>query len=848
MVLPVKDSEMASPPPIAIVSKPPKPRGKWKYLRRVALVLCVLVAGAILYATWFVRRSWPQTSGTLHVAGLQSSVEVLRDRWGTPHIYAQNNHDLFFAQGYTQAQDRLWQMEFTRRVGNGNLSSFLGADTLPIDRFMRTIGLRRTAEHDWANIGGDERAVMQAYSDGVNAYIDGNRGRLSIEFTLFGVNPSRWSPQDILVTVGLMSWILSENASFELSRAHFIAKAGDAVSRQLLPPYNEGAPFVIPAEADKYSYLKQLPTEHLRWGDALLGTPGPSVGSNSWVVRGDRTASSAPLLANDTHLDLFLPSSWYATGLHSGDFETVGYSFVGTPGIVLGHNQHIAWGLTDLVADVEDFYTENLDSTDHPQHYQFRGEWRDLDTETETIEVKGKAPVALEVQRTHHGPLVSNLGGRFKFPQPLALAWSGDKCETAIEAVIALNRARSWSEFRDALSLWDGPDLNFIYADQDGNIGSQAVGRIPIRSPKHQGTVPVPGWTGEYEWQGFIPPSELPYQLNPTSGFVVAANQKVISDKYPYHLGYEWADPYRAIRITELLSVSHPLTLGDMKQIQGDNYETPAKQLLTYLGAVKPKGEMERTALDRLRSWDMHCSLDEAGPSIFQVWYRFLVKDTVGDELGTKLTDEYMEYYWVHMPMMINLMKEPNNTLFDDVRTPQIETRDDIVRRSFSDAVDWLSKRYGKNPDDWKWEKIHTLTFRHRPLGLAQVPVLSKAFSYGPIPDPGCDRFTVNAAWFALDDDADDPFTSVAGTSQRIIMDLSSWDKSLAVNSTGQSEHLFHSHRNDEIELWRKMEYHPLLFSRKALESDGVSTLMLVPGTNQEQVAAMGPSGEPKVK
>jgi penicillin G amidase len=825
-------SEVESPRPIAILPILQKPRRRRKILRIVALCLLLMLVGVLMYGTWLVRRSWPQTSGTVTLAGLSARAEILRDRWGTPHIYAQNTHDLFFAQGYAQAQDRLWQMEFTRRVGNGQLSSILGPDTLPVDRLMRTLGLRRTAERDWENISAEPREVMQAYSDGVNAYIDSHRRRLSVEFTIFGVDPEPWTPQDILVTVGLMSWILSENASFELSRAHFIARAGDAVAKELLPPYNEGAPFIIPDATNEYSSLKHEPAEHSPLVDALLGTPGPTVGSNSWVVQGKRAANGAPLLANDTHLDLFLPSSWYATGLHSGDFEAVGYSFVGTPGIVLGHNQRIAWGLTDLVADVQDFYIEKLDNPDHPQRYEFQGEWRELEKERETIPVKGSVPVLLEVTRTHHGPLVNNLGGRFKFPQPLALAWSGEKCETAIEAVIRLNRAGNWTEFRNALSLWDGPDLNFVYADRDGNIGSQAVGRVPIRSPKHQGTVPVPGWTREYEWQGYVPPLDLPHQFNPASGFIVAANQKVVSDKYRYHLGYEWADPFRAIRIADLLSTSGALTVDDMKKIEGDNYEGPAKELLPYLNVVSPNDDSERRALDRLRSWNLHCPLNEPGPAIFQVWYRFLIKDTVEDELGSKLTSEYMEYYWVHMPLMVNIMKQQNNPLFDDLRTPQVENRDDIVRRSFSDAIHWLSSHYGRNPDDWKWGKLHTLTFRHRPLGLAQVPVLSEIFNYGPIPDPACDRFTVNAAWFALDDDAESPFTSVAGTSQRIIMDLNSWDDSVAVNSTGQSEHLFDPRRNDEIELWRKLEYHPLFFTRKAVEMDGASVLTLSPVTS----------------
>ncbi len=830
MASPVQKSEIAnqamgSVPKVEAV----KPQRKRKVVRVIALTLLTLVSLAVIYGVWFIRRPWPETSGALSAAGLRAPVEILRDRWGTPHIYAENTHDLFFSQGYAQAQDRLWQMEFTRQTANGALSSILGADTLPIDRTLRTLGLRRTAERDWGNIKGEQREAMQAFCDGINAYMEGHRGRLALEFKLLGVNPKPWKPEDILATVGLISWILSENAGFELSRAHFIAQAGDAAAKQLLPPYNEGSPFIIPAEADGYSMLRSMPNENSPLMNALLGTPGPSVGSNSWVVRGNRTASGAPLLANDTHLDLFMPSSWYATGLHSGDWDVVGYSFVGAPGIVIGHNRHIAWGLTDLSGDVQDFYMEKLDNPEHPQRYQFHDKWLDLKKVTETIEVKGQSPVTLEVQSTHHGPLISNLGGRFKFPQPLALAWTGDKCETAVGATIAMDRAGNWDDFRAALDLWDGPDLNFVYADQEGNIGYHAAGRMPVRSANHSGATPVPGWTGEYEWKGYIPPAELPSELNPSTGIIVAANQKAVSDHYPYRLGYEFADPLRAIRIQQLLAAGDHLVIDDMKRIQGDVYELPAKDLVPYLAVVKPANDMESKALRQIQSWNLNCSVDDAAPAIFETWYRFLVEDTIGDELGPKLTGEYMEYYWVHMPVMLDLMKQPNNKLFDDIRTPQIETRDDIVRRSFSDAVNWLSRRYGPAPENWKWGKMHSLTFRHRPLGLAQVPVLSRLFSYGPMPDPGCDRFTVNSAWFTTDDH-EQPFNAVAGASQRIIMDLSSWDSTVAVNSTGASEHLFHPHRDDELSLWKNMQYHPMLFTRKAVESQLAGKLALVPG------------------
>lgn len=785
-----------------------------------AVVLLLLAAGV-----WFVRSSWPKVSGTVSVSGLQAPVEVIRDRWGVPHIFAQNSHDLFFSQGYAQAQDRMWQLEFTRRVGSGWLSEILGSDTIDIDRFMRVLGFRRAAERDWQEMHGQDRAVLETYADGVNAYLEANRGNLSIEFTVFRVEPQPWSPIDSLVIVKMMSWVLSENASIEMSRARVIAASGEDVARELLPPYNEGAPVIVTAEADGYRSLGPGLVETLR---SVAGTVGRVGASNSWVIAGDRTTRGKPILANDTHLDLFIPSVWYANGIHGGDFDAVGYSLAGTPGVSIGHNRRIAWGITDLVADVQDIYLERLDNQTDPQSYEFRGEWRPLEFEREEIQVKGSGPVTINVFRTNHGPLVNQLISPFEDSRPLTLAWANEESNSLIESIIRLNQAGNWNEFRRALSLWNGPNVSFVYADVDGNVGYQAAGRIPIRAPLDKGIVPDPGWDGEYEWRGYIPFEHLPHSLNPPTGLVITANQKPVSNDYPYQLGYEFADPFRATRIAQMLSANDQVSVEDSEQIQGDTYHLPAENLREYLKSVAPANVMEQQALAELQSWNLRCDPGEAGAAIYQVWYRFFLEYTVGDELGRELTDEYLEYYWVHGPAMLKLMKEGVSRLFDDVRTEQVETRDDIVGRALADAVAWLKERYGPNPSDWKWGRLHTLSFRHRPFGSVEIPIISRLFNYGPISAPGGDRFTVNATWFTWDD-PENPFAADAGTAQRIVMDLSDWDRSVGMNSTGQSEQVFHRHREDLIPLWQDLKYHPLLFSRDAIEASTENRLRLVP-------------------
>jgi penicillin amidase len=790
------------------------------------------ILAALLFAAgaWFIRRSWPQVSGTITSQSLQSPVEVIRDRWGVAHIFAQSSHDLFFSQGYAQAQDRMWQLEFSRRLGSGRLSEILGSDAAGLDRFTRVLGLRRAAERDWQKMHGEDRDILNAFAEGINAYLGDNRSALTIEFTLLGVDPEPWTAVDSLVIVKLMSWILSENAAIQISRARIISKSGEAVAKQLLPPYSEDAPVIISKDVDGYSWLGRGLLDDLRSVAGTLGTAGPTKGSNSWVVAGNRTATGRPILGNDTHLDLFMPSVWYANGLHGGGFDSVGYAMAGTPAITIGHNQRIAWGITDLVADVQDFYIEKLDNEADPQRYEFRGEWLPLRFESEEIKVKGENPITVNVAITNHGPLVNNWITRFKDSRPLALAWASAESESLIQSLILLNRANDWDEFRSSLSLWDGPNINFVYADVDGNIGYQAAGRIPLRAPSDQGIIPVPGWTGEYEWQGYIPFDGLPHSINPAGGFVVTANQKPVPDDYPYRMGYEWADPFRAMRLNQLLSENKQLSIEDSERIMGDTYHLPAASLRPYLLAVEPSDELEARALDEVRSWDLDCDPNQAGAAIYQVWYRFMVEKTVSDELGPEMATEYLEYYWIHGPVMLKLMAEGTSPLFDDTSTERVETRDDIARASLTAAVAWLSKHYGTDPKNWEWGRLHTLTFRHRPFGMAQIPILSRLFSYGPIAAPGGDRFTVNATWFTWDD-AENPFAADAGTSQRIIMDLSDWDHSVAINSTGQSEHLFHPHREDLIPLWQGLKYHPLLFTRNAIEAEPGSLLKLIPVT-----------------
>lgn len=796
----------------------------------IALLIIAMILGGM--GVRFVRRPWPQISGAISVPGLSAPVEVIRDQWGIPQIYAQNEHDLLFAQGYVHAQDRLWQMEITRRVCSGTLGEIIGQPVLDLDRFFRTLRLRQVAEQSWAELDSDSRTILEVYAEGVNAYIQSHSDSLPLEFTVLGFRPEPWTPIDSLAWRSMLELYMSLNQRLELLQAQVIARLGKEAAQQLFSPPIEYPQIVVPEEVDNYPWLQDVRFADLPVVDEWLGNPYGNWGSNNWSVHGSRTATHLPLLANDIHMDLPMPSVWYENGLHGGRFDSVGFSLPGVPLIIVGHNRHIAWGVTNLDPDVQDIYVEKLDSPANPTQYEFMGEWYDLEVVHETIRVRGEEPVRLDVFLTRHGPIINDvLMPGVEDAEPMALRWTLYEGSTVLKSIVLVNLATNWDEFRAALQYWDTMSQNFVYADVEGNIGYQATGRIPIRVPGHHGGVPVPGWTGEYEWQGFTPFDELPSVLNPPAGFIATANNKMTSDDYPYQLCSGWFPGYRAKRITDLLTAGDRFTIEDMQDVQADTYSLPAEALRPYLLAIEPENDLQAEALAHVEAWDLYLEMDCVGASIYETWYMFLVQNVVGDELGEELAGEYQQDIRKHVPMMVNLMADADNAWFDDVNTPEVETRHDIVRRSLADAVNWLSGRYGGDPSKWRWGRLHTVTFMHTPFGQSGIAFLEHIFNSRTVPAPG-GEFTVNMAQYRW---PDQPFSVVHGTAQRMIADLSDLDNMRVANTTGQSGHLFHPHREDLVSTFQKVEYHQLPFTREAVEANAEAVLTLTPGTTYDK-------------
>ena len=773
----------------------------------IFVILLILVAlagigtGAVL-----VWRTFPRISGQLAVPGLDAPVEIIRDRWGIPHLYAQNGHDLFFAQGYVHAQDRLWQMDFNRRVPSGRLSELFGEVTLRSDRFLRTIGMRRAAEEERAHLDPESAAGLAAYAAGVNAWISQHRLELPIEFTLLRYRPEPWTPTDTLAFGKLLAWTLGGNWRYQLLRAQLIARFGIEGMRFLIPPYSPDAPVIVPRGSRYDSWRATALLQLLDAGGLPSG-----IGSNNWVLGASRTATGHPLLANDPHLEAQMPATWYEMHLVGGPYDVTGATLPGAPGVVIGHNADIAWGVTNAFPDVQDLYIEQFHPTD-PARYLYRGRWEPARVVRETIGVRGRRdPVVETVRITRHGPIINDVvGGLGGF---LALRWTALEPGTISASLLRLDRARTWDEFRAALRLWTVPAQNFVYADRQGTIGYQLPGRIPIRA-KGDALVPVPGWTGEYEWVGEIPFDRLPSVLRPPRGYIVTANNRIVSDSYPFFLTQEWGPGFRAARIESLLAPLRRATIADMQAIQLDQMSLPGREIVRALADLHTTQEPAAGLLADLRSWDGVLRPDSRPAAIYEAFRIALVPRVFKDILGDDLYKQYIERPEAWQLALDGLLRDPSSRWWGS------EGRDAVIANVLKETHDVLTRRLGADRSKWTWGRLHAMRFVH-PLG--RVWALSWIFNAGA-PPTGGDLFTVNNGGFA-----EDTFSQIIVASYRQVIDVGDWDRSVAIHTTGQSGLPFHRHYKDFVAMWATGGYHPMLFSRPRIEQAAEGTLTLTP-------------------
>lgn len=795
---------------------------RWTAALAVTLALAVvLAASGVLY---FAQRALPPLEGTVVAKGLLANAEVARDAAGIPHISAGNPYDLFFAQGYVTAQDRLWQLEFNRRLVRGRLSEVFGPLTVEPDRLFRTLGLARAAAADWAALDAESRLAMQAYADGVNAFVAATPA-LPAEFSLLVLSFEPWQPTDSLAWSKMMAWQLSGNLGAELLRAELVGRFGPEAAARLMPSLPPGVvPVTTPGlqyEGMGASLRKQL--------DRVFNLVRPrseELGSNNWVVAGARTVTGKPLLANDTHLGLQLPSPWYAVHLKGTGVDVIGFSLPGTPGVIIGHNQRIAWGVTNTYADVQDLFVERR----HPErrdHYLYAGQWEPATVVHEEIAVRGWVqPVRLEVHYTRHGPV---LNGDAEGEDPLALQWTAFRSARLPAAVLALGKAQNWAEFRAALRDFDVPAQNFVYADVDGNVGFQLAGLVPVRQ-QGDGLLPAPGWTGDHEWTGYLRFDELPSALNPTEGYFATANDRVVPDDYPYLVTHEWAPSFRVERAKQLLAGNPGADRSAMMAMQLDLRSAFAEALVPYLLAAGGRGLAEEwagagmgvpSALATLQGWDFVLAAESPAATVYAVVYERLVRNVFADELGAELFPYYDSSSRSHMLATVDMLRRADEPWFDDVGTPAREDRDAILWRSLVEAAGALQRRFGPDPARWRWGDLHSVTFAH-PLG--QVPLLDRLFNRGPFLRGG-DATTLNVAGYSFLA----PYRESHHAAMRMVLDLSDWDQSLAVLTLGQSGQPLSRHYDDHLPLWLAGRYLPLPYSDAAVAAAAVARLQLAP-------------------
>lgn len=788
------------------------------------------ISGLLGLAYYWLRKPLAQTRGTLQLPGIEAPVEIVRDRQGVPHIYATNFHDLMFAQGFVHAQDRLWQMDFQRRLVAGRLSEVMGAVTVPVDRWMRILGMRRVVEKEVSLIGSGPRADMEAYAAGINSCIA--EGRLPIEFTLLHYKPEPWTVADSLSWVKMMSWSLSVNWETEILRAQLIARLGSEKAAELEPDYFEHWPTIVPSGAD-YSKVGRAALER---AEAARSFTGPSardgVGSNNWVLSGSHTTTGAPLLANDMHLLISMPAIWYENHLVGDDLNVTGVTFPGISGVVAGHNENVAWGFTNGFPDVQDLYMEHLRRTgDGRVQYEYKGEWLDAEVIREEIRVKDNETVVEEVVITRHGPVINALAPDFAGEQPLALRWTSHEPDRMILALNGMNRARSCLEFREALRYWAAPVQNVVYADTAGNIGYSFPGKVPIRA-KGEGRVPVPGWTGEYEWTGYIPFEELPHLYNPPQGYVATANNRVTDDKYPCFISRDYAIGDRAQRIVELIKSREKIDVTYIKAMQFDQVSPTARIVARYLGQLEVNDPKLKAIVEIMRNWDGELTPESSAAAIYEVFVRRMIHLMLSGKLGdltvryagkgpTPVLSEISLFGHRALEWLQKTLAEPTSHWFD---LGHGETRDDVLRLALGETADFLRARFGAEVGDWSWGKLHKLTYAHT---LGRVKPLDRFFNRGPYPMGG-DQTTIWATGSSYHDLSSE---NVIGPPFRMIVDLSNLQNSLSLLAPGQSGQPGSKHYDDHARAWFTGEYCTMLYSREDINQETEAILHLMPAT-----------------
>jgi penicillin amidase len=784
---------------------------KWISIIGMTLLGLILVValGGYIWFEWTTRKSVPQTSGEIGLVGLKENVEIIRDTYGVPHIYAKNEPDLLFALGYAMAQDRLWQMEFFRRLGHGQLSEILGEELVKVDRYFRTIsaaGVNRRIPKELA-------FLPKSFADGVNAYLKTHSDRLAFEFKLLGYKPQAWTTEDYIAILKVVNWGLSEGWKVDLTAAGILEKVGMEKWKEAFPVWPDHAPLIVPEQMRGLSELSVPFLETIWLAERLTGF-STSAASNNWVVSGKKSVTGKPILANDPHLALTNPSFWWEAHMVCPTINVSGFAIPGVPGIAIGHNLNVAWGVTNVMVDDVDFYIEKI-NPENPRQYWFKDHWEDMEVREETIRVKGRDPVKVEILLTRHGPIVTD--GKGSNEKAFSAKWAFTEGLQPDQGAYLLAKAKNVQEVKEALKYWELPCQNFVFADTDGNIGYWCCATIPIRS-KNFGILPMPGWTEEYEWKGYVPFEERPHLINPKENFIATANNKVTGDHYSHFISHYWEPPDRITRIQQLLKTKEKLSIDDFKGMQQDVYSVLAAEMAPKMIEVLERrfsDEEGRKAKEFLSKWDFVMDKDSVGACLFEVTFRKMMDNIFRDELGEDLFRQYLKTS-IFPPRALRIMIRKGSSLWFGKKSLE-----DIMAMSMKQMFSELRGVVGSDMNKWTWGKIHSLTFEHV---LGKKRFLARIFNLGPF-QVGGSHLTVNKGRYPYGES----YRVDVGVSERMIVDLSNIGGSLHVLPTGESGNLKSPHYKDQIGFYLGGGYHNAWMDRREVEKNSEATLILKP-------------------
>lgn len=785
----------------------------FRWLWRILLIVTGLVIVLAIVSFFYVRSGVPDYDDTVRISGIEAPVQIIRDTHAVPHIFAGNEQDAAFALGYVHAQDRLWQMDMQRRIGQGRVAELIGAGAVPIDRFMRTVGAYRHAQASYDQLDPVLQAALTAYSGGVNAYVDQHSGAWPPEFYALWYTFEPWQPADSLVWGRLMDIQLSTNWSNELARAAFDEILPQDQVDMLLPP----------GPGETVSIAEIFGGDAMQRLLAAMPPPlGPGQASNEWALAADRTDTGSPILANDPHLGLEAPIIWYLARIETPGLTLVGATIPGVPVMVLGHNSHVAWGLTTAYTDAQDLFIERIDPDD-PGSYLTPGGSEPFVTRDEIIQVRFGDDQTLTIRETRHGPVISDINERAADAvgddHVMALAATGfTDTDIVADALYGMNRATDADRFVRALASWVTPQQNIAFADTGGTIGLATVGHVPDRGGR-TGYRPVIGWTGENDWQGIIPFADMPLIVNPENGLLVSANNASVGQDYPFFLGFDEIEDYRAQRINQMLDEPEPISIDMNQTFLADDLSLAAQRLMPLLLMVETTDQRMADIHELIGRWDYRMDRERPEPLIYAAWMRELSHALFAPHLG-----DLFDGYWAFHPTQIAQILTEQTGWCDNPETDPTELCNGQIQAALDRALDWLVDRYGDDPSAWRWGDAHVAPFAHQLF--SRIPGISALVDLSIETDGS--NYTVNRAggWIG---DPSDPFLDTHGPGFRAIYDLADLDNSRFGIAPGQSGNPFSPHYGDLTEMWRDVELFPIAGEPAELRRTGVGTTTLRP-------------------